>query len=111
MRQEQHDSQREDQHMEVEVAYATPASQTLRVMQVPVGTTVHALLQQIKRQAPFADLDLSAHQVGIFGQVCERERVLVAGDRLEIYRPLIMDAKAARLARAQQQKKRANVRD
>lgn len=88
----------------VEVAYATPDGQTLRALQVPTGTTVATLLQQVAAQAPFSDLDLATHEVGIFGQVCDGARVLLEGDRLEIYRPLIMDAKAARLARAQQQK-------
>ncbi|MCR9261904.1 MAG: RnfH family protein [Pseudomonadaceae bacterium] len=95
----------QEQDISVEVVYATPTAQTLRTLQVPTDTTVDALLQQISQQAPFSGLDLAAHQVGIFGQVCERTRVLQAGDRLEIYRPLVMDAKTARLARAQNQKK------
>ncbi len=92
------------QHISVEVAYATPNVQTLRALQIPTDTTVDTLLQQIAQQAPFSELDLAAHQVGIFGQVCDGTRVLQEGDRLEIYRPLIMDAKSARLARAQNQK-------
>ena len=90
----------------VEVAYATPSEQTLRALQVPGGTTVAALLQQVAQQAPFSELDLATHQVGIFGQVCDGSRVMLEGDRLEIYRPLIMDAKTARLARAQQHKEK-----
>ena len=94
----------ETECIQVEVAYATPGVQTLRTLQVPTGTTVAGLLQQMAQQAPFSELDLATHQVGVFGQVCDGARVLLEGDRLEIYRPLIMDAKTARLARARQQK-------
>lgn len=96
------------EQMTVEVAYATPQDQVLRALQMPVGATVQELLQQIAADAPFAQLDLDAHKVGIFGQVCDRQRVLLAGDRLELYRPLIIDAKAARLLRAQQQQKKTD---
>jgi len=95
---------RQSGYISVEVVYATPTAQTLRALQIPTDSTVDMLLQQIAQQAPFSELDLTAHQVGIFGQVCEGTRVLQEGDRLEIYRPLIMDAKAARQARAQKQK-------
>ncbi|MEE4282018.1 MAG: RnfH family protein [Pseudomonadales bacterium] len=94
----------------VEVAYATPSEQTLRALQVPTGTTVGDLLQQVSQQAPFSELDLATHQVGIFGQVCDGARVLLEGDRLEIYRPLLMDAKAARLARAQKHREKQKQR-
>ena len=38
---------------------------------------------------------------GIFGEVCGRDRSLRDGDRVEVYRPLSVDPKAARRARAQ----------
>lgn len=38
---------------------------------------------------------------GIFGEVCGRDRSLRDGDRVELYRPLSVDPKAARRARAQ----------
>ena len=96
----------QDQYISVEVVYATPSAQTLRALRIPANSTVDTLLQQVAQQAPFSELDLTAHQVGIFGQVCDGTRVLQAGDRLEIYRPLIMDAKTARLARAQNQQQK-----
>jgi hypothetical protein len=37
---------------------------------------------------------------GIFGEVCGRDRHLQDGDRVELYRALIVDPKAARRARA-----------
>jgi putative ubiquitin-RnfH superfamily antitoxin RatB of RatAB toxin-antitoxin module len=38
--------------------------------------------------------------VGVFGEVCDRDRRLQDGDRVELYRALIVDPKAARRARA-----------
>jgi uncharacterized protein len=38
--------------------------------------------------------------VGVFGEVCGRDRRLQDGDRVELYRALIVDPKAARRARA-----------
>ena len=38
--------------------------------------------------------------VGVFGEVCGRDRCLQDGDRVELYRALIVDPKAARRARA-----------
>lgn len=40
--------------------------------------------------------------VGIFGQVCERTRLLAEGDRIELYLPLQVDPKAARRERARE---------
>lgn len=40
---------------------------------------------------------------GIFGEVFERDRPLREGDRVELYRALSVDPKAARRARAQGQ--------
>ena len=37
---------------------------------------------------------------GIFGESCARDRLLQAGDRVELYLPLQVDPKAARRARA-----------
>jgi len=40
--------------------------------------------------------------IGIFGEACERDQILRNGDRVELYRPLAVDPKAARRARAKE---------
>jgi len=40
--------------------------------------------------------------VGIFGERCERSRLICDGDRIEMYRPLAVDPKHARRERARQ---------
>ena len=80
----------------VEVAVALPERQWLIVAQVAEGTTVHEALAQIdvEQRCPGFAVDLS--RIGIFGQRCSPERVLQAGDRIELYRPLHADPKTIR---------------
>ena len=47
--------------------------------------------------------------VGIFGVVCAREFVFADGDRIEIYRPLAVDPRAARRERAAGAKRRGRA--
>ena len=46
---------------------------------------------------------IAKRQVGVFGQLREPDALLKCGDRVEIYRPLVMDAKSARRYRAELQ--------
>jgi putative ubiquitin-RnfH superfamily antitoxin RatB of RatAB toxin-antitoxin module len=48
----------------------------------------------------FPQTDPGNMAVGIFGRVVKADVVLLAGDRVEIYRPLIADPKEARRRRA-----------
>jgi putative ubiquitin-RnfH superfamily antitoxin RatB of RatAB toxin-antitoxin module len=86
----------------VEVAYALADRQKLLSLQVPRGTTVRqaALLSGMEQY--FSDLDLSTCPLGIFGKLVAQahERVLLEGERVEIYRPLLADPKEVRKQRA-----------
>ena len=106
------DEQNDDAEMiAVEVAYATPARQLLIPLQVPVGTTAYeaVLLSGIVNE--FAGIDPESDPMGIFSKLLDgkvrptpRENVLRARDRVEIYRPLLIDPKQARLQRADKAK-------
>jgi putative ubiquitin-RnfH superfamily antitoxin RatB of RatAB toxin-antitoxin module len=48
----------------------------------------------------FPDYDFSCLPCGVFGQVVDDARQVQAGDRIEVYRPLINDPKARRRNRA-----------
>lgn len=86
----------------IEVAYALPDRQWLVALDVPPGTTARqaAVLAGLIMQAP--DLDPSACPLGIHGKRVAKpeERVLQAGDRVELYRPLLADPKDVRKQRA-----------
>ncbi|MGC5703405.1 RnfH family protein [Pseudomonas sp. NFXW11] len=86
----------------IEVAYAGVDRQLLVSLEVPQGTTLRAALQACVMGEQFAELDLASCPVGIFGKqvTAPESRVLEAGDRIEIYRPLLADPKEVRRLRA-----------
>jgi len=88
--------------IEIEVVYATVDRQVLRTISVAEGSTVRAALSASGIDADFPELDLAGCPVGIFGKVIADPdvRVVQAGDRLEIYRPLLADPKEVRRLRA-----------
>lgn len=83
----------------VEVAYADPQRQILRKVEIAANSTVgEAILASgIAVELP-AGFDSAA--VGIFGRLVTRDAKLHAGDRIELYRPLIADPKESRRKRA-----------
>lgn len=85
-----------------EVAYATPKRQTVIAVKLPAGSTVEQAIQASEIVQTFADIDLSKQKIGVFGSVCKLDRVLVDGDRVEIYRPLHQSPMEARRGRQRQ---------
>jgi len=88
----------------VMLAYATPQQQWVHSVQMDVGSSVEDVLMQCKNSEPFNQLDFSQHKIGLFGKEVELTRRLENGDRIEIYRSLIMDPMTARRRRAEQKK-------
>ncbi|QZP35217.1 RnfH family protein [Pseudomonas sp. DR48] len=88
--------------VDVEVVYAAVDRQALLSVAVPVGTTVRAALLKSGIGEAFPELSLADCPVGIFGKVIADPdtRSVQAGDRIEIYRPLLADPKEVRRLRA-----------
>ena len=86
----------------IEVVYAAADRQLLISAQVPEGSTLRGALLASSIGEHFAQLDLATCPVGIFGkQIMNPEQHLIqAGDRIEIYRPLLADPKEVRRLRA-----------
>ncbi len=84
------------QSINTEVAYATLEKQIIRCVNVDQGTTLGAAIVQSGIMMDFPDLELENAKVGIFGKVASMVTILNAGDRVEIYRPLIADPKEMR---------------
>jgi len=80
----------------VEVVYALADRQALVAITVPAGATVGDAIEQSGIAGQFPDEDLSACQLGIWGRLAASNQVLEDGDRVEIYRPLIIDPREAR---------------
>jgi len=89
--------------IQVEVVLATPERQQLVAIQVSVGSTVADAIEQSMVLQAFEGFELDPAKVGIFGRKASMTDVLRAGDRVEIYRPLIVDPKESRRQRALKQ--------
>ncbi len=81
------------------VVFATPERQWLWPVSLPDAATVGDALGLAREQAAGIDVPWDAH-VGIFGELCDASAVPRDGDRIEIYRPLRLDPKESRRARA-----------
>lgn len=86
----------------IEVVYALPEQQWVHAIDLPANATVADALAAVAELEPFAQLDLDAATVGVYGEVVERTKQLEAYDRVEIYRGLHQDPKTARRLRAKQ---------
>lgn len=88
--------------MKVEVCYALPDKQRIVSLEVMEGTTVLQAAEQSGIDKLFPGIDIGSSKMGIFGKAVTKpaETVLSAGDRVEIYRPLIADPKEVRKTRA-----------
>ncbi|WP_392566802.1 RnfH family protein [Utexia brackfieldae] len=88
--------------IKLSVVYALPADITLLECQVAEGTTVLAAIKQSGFLTQ-CQLDISTLAVGVYGQRVELDDIAEAGDRIEIYRPLLGDPKEIRRRRAKEQ--------
>jgi len=86
--------------------YARPQGAIQRTYELPAAATVGDALRAARADPAFVGIDLEGSPVGVFGAPAHREQPLRPGDRVEIYRPLALDPKAARRARVQQARAR-----
>lgn len=86
----------------VEVAYALPDRQRIIRLTVPEGTSMLDAVNLSHIVEHFPGLDVAGSPMGIFGKTvaAPAQRVLLDGDRVEIYRPLLVDPKEVRKQRA-----------
>jgi putative ubiquitin-RnfH superfamily antitoxin RatB of RatAB toxin-antitoxin module len=92
------------QQLRCEVAYALPDRQLVVAVTLAEGASVRDAIVSSGICATHpelqASLDAGDLHVGVFGRIVTLDRALRDGDRVEIYRPLRIDPKAARRARA-----------
>lgn len=88
----------------VEIAYAETEDVELIPLTVSAGTTVRDAINQSGICMLYPSINPDTVKTGIFGKLCQGDRVLEDGDRIELYRPLRADPKEARRRRAQRQK-------
>lgn len=92
--------------MRAEVVYARPDVQAAESVELPAGATVLDAIRASGLLARFPEIDLGRAAVGIFGAPVRLGDPVEDGDRVEIYRPLVADPKAARRKRADRSSRR-----
>jgi putative ubiquitin-RnfH superfamily antitoxin RatB of RatAB toxin-antitoxin module len=90
--------------IEIEVVYALSTRQVLIKTQVELGASALTAIQQSGILQEFPEINLNSVKIGIFGKLISPDQGLQNGDRIEIYRPLLIDPKQARLLRAKKSK-------
>lgn len=90
--------------IKVEVVYGVPERQKIVVAEVPEHSTVAEAVRLSEISQFFPEIDLDKNAVGIWNRTAKPTALVVDGDRIEIYRPLIADPKEARRQRAEKAK-------
>ena len=85
----------------VEVVYATPQRQEVVALELREGATVAQAIEASGLAALFDDFEADSSRLGIFSRKVGPGHILRDGDRVEVYRPLVIDPKEARRKRAQ----------
>lgn len=80
----------------VEVVFALADRQELVTVAIASGATASEAIDKSGIARKFPDQELSACRLGIWGRLVESGHVLQDGDRIEMYRPLIIDPREAR---------------
>ncbi len=98
----------------VEVVYALPKHQEIVVLEVKHDATVKSAILASKILDKYPEINLNTDQpnhnkVGIFNQVKSLDEVVKDGDRIEIYRHLLIDPKEVRRKRALKQKEQGVI--
>jgi putative ubiquitin-RnfH superfamily antitoxin RatB of RatAB toxin-antitoxin module len=84
----------------VEVVYALAEAQDAVTLELPAGATLRDAVLRSGMLERHPEIDLAAQKLGVFGAPAAPDRPLVDGDRVEIYRALVIDPKEARRRRA-----------
>jgi len=82
------------------VACDTPEGILACELELPEGATIALALVAARRLLGESATDWERAATGIWGKVHPREHVPLDGDRIELYRPLKVDARASRRLRA-----------
>ena len=88
----------------VEIIYATLKKQELLTVKTLKGSTIENVIDRSGILMLYPEIDLLKQAVGIFSQRKQLSDLVKEGDRIEIYRLLVIDPKEARKKRSKPQK-------
>jgi hypothetical protein len=93
----------------VEVCYALAGEQALIPVELPAGATLQQAIDASGILQRFPSIDLNTQKVGVFGKLKPLDTVLADHDRVEIYRPLLVDPKVSRQRRVEKTRKAGSI--
>ena len=100
---------RPSEYIHLQIVYALPAGevqsqgqcgQTIINHTVAAGTSVKGAIEGSGILKKHPEIDFAVNRVGIFSTPVALEKATQEGDRIEIYRPLMVDPKERRRMRA-----------
>jgi len=86
--------------LRIEVVYALPQGEDAVELELASGATAADALKASGLLERHPEIEPARYAIGIFGRVVAPTALLSDGDRVEIYRPLVVDPKEARRLRA-----------
>lgn len=86
--------------LDVEVAYALPEVQWVLAVALEPPATVRDAIEASGILALAPEIQLGETPVGVFGEKVPWDQTLSEGDRVELYRPLLLDPKERRRNKA-----------
>jgi putative ubiquitin-RnfH superfamily antitoxin RatB of RatAB toxin-antitoxin module len=95
--------------LSIDVCYALPDTQTLISVELAPGATVREALDASGILARHPEIDLATLKVGVYGKLKPLDAPLADHDRVEIYRPLIVDPKVARQRRVDKTRREGSI--
>ena len=94
-------AEQENEHrINVEVCYALPEKQTLLRVTVDAEATIKQIIEASGVLEQHPSISLADNKVGVFSRLSKLGDTVHDGDRIEIYRPLLIDPKEVRKERA-----------
>ena len=88
----------------IEVAFALPEKQTLLAVEIDANISIEQAIRDSGILDIHPEINLDENKVGIWSRMVKLKDIVKAGDRIEIYRPLIADPKEVRKRRAEKAK-------
>ena len=92
--------------LRIEVVYAKREHQEVVLVELDEGARAVDAIRESRLGLFYPEIDAVNPSTGIFGRRVPPETLLRDGDRVEIYRPLLTDPKAARIAKATAKRRR-----
>ncbi|WP_250512923.1 RnfH family protein [Caballeronia sp. INDeC2] len=95
--------------MHIDVCYGLPDRAFLKRVDLREGATVRDAIDASGVLSAYPEIDLTTQKVGVFGKVRALDAALADFDRVEIYRRLKVDPKAARQRRVDKSRKAGSI--